>query len=93
MYATNCYTENCGFGALEPEITGQKTEELCRVLTAQIIEAGGAGLMEVSPCPMIAMGELAPKASDAAETRVWKQLLCGRLGIIGFSREPLEGEL
>lgn len=91
--SSNCFTENCGFGFVEPELAGQKTEEMCRMLTAQIIASGGAGLMEVSPCPMVAMGELAPANTDTASRRAWKQVMCGRLGIIGFSREPLGDEL
>jgi hypothetical protein len=90
MMIKHCFTEECGFGATVPTEQGNGTEAVCQALTEQIIAAGGAGLLEVSPCPMVAMGELAPDPSNTPEAAMFKAVLCGRLGIVGFSQDSLD---
>ena len=82
--SSNCFSEECGFGVRAPEDQGYMVREICDLLIEQIAEAGGAGLLEGTLCPHLAMRELAPKETDAPNTAEWKLAMCGRLGIVGF---------
>lgn len=59
------------------------TQNLCRNMSGCIIGAGGAGLLEATICPMVAVQAVAPEQEDEAMVEIRS-----KLGIVGyFERE------
>jgi hypothetical protein len=74
-YAPPCFGGECpsSYPSSEP------TQNLCRNMSACIIGAGGAGLLETTICPMAAIPLIGPEQEDPemAEIRT-------KLGIVGY---------
>jgi len=82
MAAELCFSDQCAIPSDVPELydmNGRKT--LCRLLRNTIVEAGGAGALEIHPCPIDVIDSLRDQDNDSLHQAAAKLTMRKNLGI------------
>lgn len=80
QYIPPCGSDFCVSSASDSEAS----RKICQVIGDGIIRAGGAGLLEVTICPVKALFFVAPEQEDPLMSAIRK-----KLGIIGIGPSDL----
>lgn len=80
-----CFTEHCGHGVVEQQLQNDSTKNMCDFVKAILANAGVTGILEISPCPFVAVNSLHPVETDPIDVVMRKMEICDRLGITAFT--------